>query len=267
MRVQFPWGLAYMSCDQVAKTPEFTFYALREAQQVKFSLPFALSSPGAEMLAAVRQRLAIPEDAAVSLVQTDSLGRHEIKPESKIGDCTVGTGPRHPVLVLQAPRLRFDAAHCSTLVLLRDRNTVAEQTLPGFGSVLASCQVSRGVKYWEAQLVRSGGGDGVFIGVAATDSLPTGANAMDYDSFWGFSCATGHKLHETIDCFADPCQDGDVVGALLDMDHGRLSFYVNGRYLGVAFCGIRAKRLQPVFSLTSVGQKIKLLPTVAPPLT
>ncbi|KAJ8556807.1 hypothetical protein ON010_g9158 [Phytophthora cinnamomi] len=80
------------------------------------------------------------------------------------------------------------------------------------------------------------------------------------------SAATGHKFHDSIEYYADPCKDGDVVGVLLDMEYGRLSFYVNGRNLGVAHSGIQAKKLCPVFSMTFIGQNIKLLPTASPPM-
>lgn len=265
--VQFPWGHAYMHSDQVAAEPEFTFYALTKTQHVKFTLPFSLTSPGAEMVAAVRRRLEVPEELSITLVQTDSVDKHEIKPDKKIGDCTVGTGPLHPVLVLQTPIMRFDKAQCSRSTSLQERDTLATQTASGFGSVFGDCEVSRGVKYWEVKLASARGGDGVFLGVAAADDLPIGSNSLNRGLFWGFSCATGHKVHDSIDYYADPCKDGDVVGALLDMDYGRLSFYVNGRYLGVAFTGVNAKRLRPVFALTCAGQQIELLPTVSPPLS
>jgi hypothetical protein len=265
--VQFPWGHAYMHHDQVAAAPEFTFYALTKRQHVKFSLPFPLTSPGADMIAAVRRRLEVPDELSVTLVQTDSVDKHEIKPDRMIGDCTVGTGPLHPVLVLQTPAMRFDRAYCARTTSLHDRDTHAEQISPGFSSVFGDAEVSRGVKYWEVKLVNARGGDGVFVGVAAAEELPVGSSSLDQGLFWGVSCATGHKVHTSIDYFSDPCKDGDVVGVLLDMDYGRLSFYVNGRYRGVAFSGVSATRLRPVFSLTCPGQQLQLLPAVAPPLS
>lgn len=264
--VQFPWGHAYMHSEQVAAAPDFTFYALVKAQHVKFTLPFSLTSLGEDMVAAVRRRLEVPDELAITLVQTNSVGRHEIKPDKKIGDCTVGTGPLHPVLVLQTPVMRFDRSQCALGVRLEERDTVALQTAPGFGSVLGGCEISRGVKYWEVKLTASCGGDGVFVGVAAVEDQAIGSNSLSRGLFWGFSCATGHKVHDSIDAYANPCKDGDVVGALLDLDYGRLSFYVNGRYIGVAFTGVNVARLRPAFALTSVGQQIALLPTASPPL-
>lgn len=263
--VQFPWGHAYMHSAQVAAAPEFTFYALTKMEHIKFTLPFALTSDGAEMVAAVRRQLDVPDHVAVTLVQTDSVDKHEIKPGKKIGDCTVGAGPLHPVLVLQTPIVRFNRKKCSFYTILQEQDTLAVQIAKGFGSVLGDCEVSRGVKYWEVELKSARGGDGVFVGVAAPD-LALNSSVLNRGVFWGLSCATGHKLHETIDYFAEPCKDGDVVGVLLDMEYGRLSFYVNGRYLGVAFSGIQAKRLVPVLSLTFIGQQVRLLPTASPPV-
>ncbi|RLN81650.1 hypothetical protein BBJ28_00024949 [Nothophytophthora sp. Chile5] len=263
--VQFPWGHAYMHTGMVATAPLFTFYALSKTEHIKFTLPFALTSTGSDMVEAVRRRLQLEANVAISLVQTDSVSKHEIKPLLKLGECTIGAGPEHPVLVLQAPLVQFDKKKCSFYVVLQDDNTRAVQIAKGFGSVLGNCEVGCGVKYWEVELQSARGGDGVFLGVASAD-LSLNGSILSRGIFWGMSCATGHKFHDSIEHYADPCKDGDVVGVLLDMEYGRLSFYANGRSLGVAFCGIQAKRLSPVFSLTSIGQKLKLLPTASPPM-
>ncbi|KAG2529541.1 hypothetical protein BBO99_00002378 [Phytophthora kernoviae] len=248
--VEFPWGHAYVHADLVAAVPVFTFYALSKTEHIKFTLPFALTSTGAEMVEAVRHRLELAPNVAVALVQTDSVKKHEIKPHLKLGESTIGAGPEHPVLVLQTLMVQFDKKKCSYYMMLQEDNTRAVQVAKGIGSVLGNCEVSCGIKYWEVKLQSARGGDGVFIGVAAAD-LALNSSILSRGIFWGISCATGHKFHETIEYYADPCKDGDVVGVLLDMEYGRLSFYVNGRNLGVAFCGIQAKRLCPVFSLTS----------------
>ncbi|RLN71624.1 hypothetical protein BBJ29_002607 [Phytophthora kernoviae] len=254
--VEFPWGHAYVHADLVAAVPVFTFYALSKTEHIKFTLPFALTNTGAEMVEAVRHRLELASNVAVALVQTDSVKKHEIKPHLKLGESTIGAGPEHPVLVLQTPMVQFDKKKCSYYMMLQEDNTRAVQVAKGIGSVLGNCEVSCGIKYWEVKLQSARGGDGVFIGVAAAD-LALNSSILSRGIFWGISCATGHKFHETIEYYADPCKDGDVVGVLLDMEYGRLSFYVNGRNLGVAFCGIQAKRLCPVFSLTGIGDATK----------
>jgi hypothetical protein len=263
--VEFPWGHAYVHADLVAAVPVFTFYALSQKQHVKFSLPFALNSSGKDMEDAVRRRLQLDAHTAVALVQTDSVSKHEIRPQQKLGECTIGAGPEHPVLVLQTPMIRLDRKKCSYYVMLLEDDTRAVQVAKGYGSVLGNCELACGIKYWEVQLKSARGGDGVFVGVAAAD-LALNSSVLSRGIFWGMSCATGHKLHDSIEYYAEPCKDGDVVGVLLDMEYGRLSFYVNGRNLGVAFSGIQAKRLCPVFSLTFIGQNIKLLPTASPPM-
>ncbi|KAL4155908.1 hypothetical protein PRNP1_008009 [Phytophthora ramorum] len=263
--VEFPWGHAYVHADLVAAVPVFTFYALSKTQHVKFSLPFTLTSSGQEMVDAVRHRLELSPNIAVALVQTDSVRKHEIQPQLKLGESTIGAGPEHPVLVLQTPMVQFDKKKCSFYMLLQEDATRAVQVAKGCGSVLGNCEVACGIKYWEVKLQRARGGDGVFVGVAAAD-VALNSSILSRGIFWGISCATGHKFHDTIEYYADPCKDGDVVGVLLDMEYGRLSFYVNGRNLGVAFSGIQAKRLCPVFSLTFIGQNIELLPTASPPM-
>lgn len=264
--VQFPWGRAYMHPGLVATEPVFTFYALSKTERIKFEMPFALTSPGSEMVDAVRRKLDLGDETAITLVQTDSVSRHEIKPDMPIGACTIGADPKHPVLVLQAPLVRFDPKKCSYYLVLQENSTAAIQVAKGFGSVLGNCEVSCGVKYWEAELQSARGGEGVFLGVASSD-LPLNGSILNRGIFWGISCGTGHKLHDIIDYYTEPFENGDIVGILLDMEYGRLSFYRNGKYLGVAYRGIQAKRLCPVFSLTYVGQRVKLLSPSAAPLT
>uniref|UniRef100_K3W815 B30.2/SPRY domain-containing protein n=1 Tax=Globisporangium ultimum (strain ATCC 200006 / CBS 805.95 / DAOM BR144) TaxID=431595 RepID=K3W815_GLOUD len=264
--VQFPWGRAYMHTELVATEPVFTFFALSKTERMKFEMPFALTSPGSDMVAAVRRKLELGEDIAITLVQTDSISRHEIKPDMEIGKCTIGADSKHPILVLQAPRVRFDPKKCSYYVVLQESNSVAIQVAKGFGSVLGNCEVNCGVKYWEVELQSARGGEGVFLGVASSD-LPLNGSILNRGIFWGISCGTGHKLHDIIDYYTEPFEDGDVVGMLLDMEYGRLTFYRNGKNLGVAYRSIPAKRLCPVVSLTFVGQRVKLLSTTVAPLT
>uniref|UniRef100_M4C065 B30.2/SPRY domain-containing protein n=1 Tax=Hyaloperonospora arabidopsidis (strain Emoy2) TaxID=559515 RepID=M4C065_HYAAE len=264
--VEFPWGHAYVHTDLVAAVPVFTFYALSRAQHVKFSLPFALTSSGQDMVDAVRQELELGPDIAVALVQTDSVSKHEIAPHLMLGESTIGVGREHPVLVLQTPIMQFDRFKGADFMLLQENNSQAVQVAKGCGSVLGTCSVTCGIKYWEVQLGSVHGGDGVFVGVAREDLALDTSLFASRGSCWGLACATGHKFHTAIEYYADPCKDGDVVGVLLDMESGRLSFYVNGRNLGVAFTGVQVKRLYPVFSLTFIGQQIKLLPTASPPM-
>lgn len=264
-RVEFPWGTAFMHSELLAAAPVFTFYALSKSERVKFELPFALTSLGAEMVAAVRHRLGLGDDVALTLVQTDSVTKHEIAPEKRISECTIGADAKHPILVLQAPLVRFDAKKCAYYMVLQEANAAVVQVAKGFGSVLGNCEVACGVKYWEVELQSAKGGEGVFLGVAAPD-LPLNGSILNRGIFWGISCGTGHKVHDIIDYYTEPFEDGDVVGVLFDMEYGRLSFYRNGKYLGVAYRGIELKKLCPAFSLTYVGQRVKLLSASAAPL-
>ncbi|GAB9467767.1 hypothetical protein Gpo141_00005103 [Globisporangium polare] len=263
--VQFTWGRAYMHTELVATAPVFTFYALSKTERLKFTMPFPLTSPGSEMVDAVRRKLELGDDIAITLVQTDSVNKHEIKPEKMISECTIGADPTHPILVLQAPLVRYDPKKCSYYMVLQENNTAAIQVAKGFGSVLGNIEVACGVKYWEVELQNSKGGEGVFLGVASSE-LPLNGSILNRGVFWGISCGTGHKLHDIIDYYTDPFHDGDVVGVLLDMEYGRLSFYKNGKYLGMAYRGIELKQLSPAVSLTYIGQRVKLLPASTAPV-
>ncbi|DAZ96534.1 TPA: hypothetical protein N0F65_011211 [Lagenidium giganteum] len=267
IRVEFAWGHAFLHAHEVDTAPKFTFYAISKTERIKFLLPFPLTGLGSEMMVAVKEKLALDDNVALTLVQTDSINRHEIKPDMRISECTIGAGAQHPILVLQTPLVRFDSCQCSSVLVPFDGNTSITHTGIGYGSVFGNLEVHCGVKYWEVELLTTAGGDGVFLGVASPEFSLDSTTVMSRNSYWGFSCATGHRVHEIIDIYSQPCSDGDVFGVLLDMNHGRLSFYRNGRYLGIAFREIPAKRLHPVFTLTHTGQKLHLLSTSTPPLS
>ncbi len=57
-------------------------------------------------------------------------------------------------------------------------------------------------------------------------------------------------------------QDGDRIGMLVDMDQHKLSFFCNGRDLGVAFDGLNALSLLPA---VSIRDKIRIRLRFPPP--
>lgn len=71
-----------------------------------------------------------------------------------------------------------------------------------------------------------------------------GRNKLHHNSKSGNSGVTYPKLLNSDETFAVP----DKFLIVLDMDEGTLSFVVDGQYLGVAFRGLRGKRLHPIVS-------------------
>uniref|UniRef100_A0A7S2WL07 HECT domain-containing protein n=1 Tax=Rhizochromulina marina TaxID=1034831 RepID=A0A7S2WL07_9STRA len=123
------------------------------------------------------------------------------------------------------------------------------------GVVFGTVGFSSGVHYWEVRVEVADHGS-VFIGVA--EKAKPGSSKQKRLSRWqgwGFVNyrATLHGSTERV--YGEHFQANDTIGVRLDMDHGRVSFYLDGmKYgehivsdLGPAFDGIAANRarLQP----------------------
>ena|SRR6218665_1716102 len=72
---------------------------------------------------------------------------------------------------------------------------------------------------------------------------------------WGWDIVRSRALHNKKECTYpawlgphDKFTIPDEFTVVLDMDEGTLGFIVNGYYLGVAFTGLRGKKLYPVIS-------------------
>ncbi|CCI39444.1 unnamed protein product [Albugo candida] len=263
VRVEFPWGYMRIHVKEVNPEPEFTFYALMHSKRHKFRHCFALDCLGVEIIESVRKKLQIPDSVTITLVQTDSVQRIEIKPTLKLVECLINLN--HPILVLLCPMLQFHSDQRLHVVKYHDQNTRIIQTGHGCASVFSKFHTERGVNYWEVEVICGAGGDGILIGVAS-DILTVDSSVYSQPHFWGISCLTGHKVHGIVDAFTAPMNDGDIVGVLMDTNSGHLSFYKNKHYLGIAFRHVRSKKLLPVFSTTAVAQTIRLLQTACPPL-
>jgi len=121
---------------------------------------------------------------------------------------------------------------------------------------------TRGLHVWEINWNARYRGTHAVVGVA-TAAAPlhsvgyqslVGANAES----WGWDLGRGRLYH---DSKVNPdvpyprtndCGETNVVPdrflVILDMDEGKLSYMVNGRYLGTAFTGLKGKKLFPIIS-------------------
>ena len=86
--------------------------------------------------------------------------------------------------------------------------------------VLGSRGFTRGVHYWEVSVDRAEGWGCVFIGVCPADAVSwQGYGFINYR-------ATQSYGNETI--YGKYYKDGDIIGVLLDLDRGRVSYFKDG---------------------------------------
>ena len=75
---------------------------------------------------------------------------------------------------------------------------------------------------------------------------------------WGMMCLSGQKIHKS---FPEEYTTGsrrlDVIGVIVDLNHGRLEFTRNGTSLGIAYENVKGP-VSPCVSLLK-GQKINLI--------
>ncbi|XP_047739268.1 mucin-5AC isoform X2 [Hyalella azteca] len=122
---------------------------------------------------------------------------------------------------------------------------------------------TRGIHYWEMTWSTRQRGTHAVVGVATPEAplhsvgyqslvgsndqswgWDLGRNKLHHNSKGGNSGITYPKLLNCDETFAVP----DKFIIILDMEEGTLSFMVDGQYLGVAFRGLRGKRLHLIVS-------------------
>uniref|UniRef100_K3WKH0 B30.2/SPRY domain-containing protein n=1 Tax=Globisporangium ultimum (strain ATCC 200006 / CBS 805.95 / DAOM BR144) TaxID=431595 RepID=K3WKH0_GLOUD len=65
-----------------------------------------------------------------------------------------------------------------------------------------------------------------------------GQGVGDHTNSWGFDGFRCKKWNISSSDYGEPWRADDVVGVLLDTDRMELSFFLNGKFLGVAFSGL-----------------------------
>ncbi|KAK8763728.1 hypothetical protein V5799_033657 [Amblyomma americanum] len=122
---------------------------------------------------------------------------------------------------------------------------------------------TRGLHVWEVRWSTRQRGTHAVVGVATRDAP---LHSVGYQSLvgsnresWGWDLGRNKLYHDVKNnpavTYPGDCRPTDELFlvpdaflVVLDMDEGTLSFVVEGRYLGVAFRGLRGKKLYPVVS-------------------
>ena len=165
--------------------------------------------------------------------------------------------------------------HFSTVKISPDRLSVTCTGGESRNLALATVGFTAGVHYWEVKVDKAEFGS-VFIGVCEKASPPGSQAALSTRlnrwHGWGFVNfrATYHNSTERI--YGDHFNAGDTIGVKLDMDKGKLSFFMDGiKYgehivadLGVAFDNLQGdhtglrKTVFPCIGLRKHGDSISL---------
>lgn len=142
--------------------------------------------------------------------------------------------------------------------LIFHRHPVAQST----DGIRGKVGYTRGLHVWEICWAMRQRGTHAVVGVATSEaplhSVGYTALVGNNHESWGWDLGRNKLCHDgknqpskTYPAFLEPDETFIVPDSLLvvlDMDEGTLSFIVDGQYLGVAFAGLKGKKLHPVVS-------------------
>lgn len=121
---------------------------------------------------------------------------------------------------------------------LSNGNLTVTMTTATTGNIRATHGKTTGKWYWE---IKYTGHDWFFIGIAnmnypiaSPDYYGTSGNALNIRAIYA---ATGAKFPENVAYSSRPAA-GDVIGIALNLDEGKLEFYINGKSQGVSHTNI-----------------------------
>ena len=136
----------------------------------------------------------------------------------------------------------------------------------GTAAVRGTKAFTHGQHYWEVKL-SSVFGTSVMIGVGTKQALLQTNNYEFVDlvgwdtQSWGLSYKGMIWHGGQYRKYCEPFYDSTVIGVLVDMDRGTLSYFKNGEPLGVAFTGLlcnATSELYPIVSSTATLSEIEL---------
>ncbi len=152
----------------------------------------------------------------------------------------------------------FDSNKCGPDILLSDDGLTASYAGDDcWSALLGTRSFSSGVTTWEIRITQSSTAY-IFVGVAtAMADLNTFLGGCS--NGWGFigEQALYHN-RDKVKGYGDSFSAGDIIGVVLDLKHGTMSFTRNGKMLGVAFDKMFGE-LYPAVAFYNVGQEIEIL--------
>lgn len=148
--------------------------------------------------------------------------------------------------------------HNNTEVLFHPHGSNGTEAVCGTSLLTSGCH-----HYWEVKIMTNVGGTDVMVGVGgekvdlATRQFGSllGKSEESYGySYTGFIHHAGKKRK-----YGPKWGRGAILGVHLDSWHGTLEFYLNRKPLGIAFRGLKNKKLYPMLSSTFHQTGMKLI--------
>jgi SPRY domain len=186
-------------------------------------------------------------------------------------------------LVLQQSRLFvFDEKNSYyNITVSSDKMTVAKNGGSGQACAFGSVGFSSGIHFWEFKIEQADVGS-IFLGVAEKPGVIGSTQASRFGRWVGSGLAnhrasfrsSSQTTGDRLSVYGDHFHTGDTVGVLLDMNRGRLSFYLDGlKYgqhtiadLGEAFDGlttsshVKKRTMFPIVGLSKSQDRIAITP-------
>ena len=165
------------------------------------------------------------------------------------------------------------------ITVSNDKMTVAKNGGSGQACAFGSVGFSSGIHYWEFKIEQADAGS-IFLGVADKPGVIGSSQASRFGRWVGSGLAnhrasfrsSSQTAGDRLSVYGDHFHTGDTVGVLLDMNRGRLSFYLDGlKYgqhsiadLGEAFDGlssanvVKKRTMFPIVGLSKSQDRIAI---------
>jgi len=115
---------------------------------------------------------------------------------------------------------------------------------------VANAEFMDGVHYWELT-IDVFTSSGINVGIVVPDKISSLTTYVGADSnSWDY-CNTGSKIHQGASTtYGSAYAQGSIIGLLLNLEEGSLTYYVNGKSNGVAYTSLpKGSKFSPAVSL------------------